>query len=319
MSPTTPGFARPLAVLLAVAALAVPLSSSSIASADPTPAAVDEGRALFGKGVALFRAGDFRAALEQFTRAYAIAPSFRIQFNIGQTCAELQDHACATRAFEQFLADGGKQVPPAQRTTAERELRRLHALVGTVHVAVNVAGADVAIDDVPVGTSPLPAPITVNTGRRKISASKPPLAPVTSTIDVGAGQAADASLVLVDAAGTPLPPSVAEEPSRTPFWIGVTATGTLVVATVVLGVLTLGAKSDLDGAVGRFGATTNDIEHARSRVDSLALVTDVLGGAALVAGGITTYLYVSTRPASKAGSATQIGFSPGGITLKRAF
>lgn len=71
--------------------------------------------------------------------------------------------------------------------------------------------------------------------------------------------------------------------------------------------------------MGRFGATTDDIEHARSRVDSLALVTDVLGGAALVAGGITTYLYFSTQPGSRAGSATRIGVSPGGITLRRAF
>jgi hypothetical protein len=315
MSATRVGHAWSLAALLALAAFAVPLTTTSAAHAEPSPAAVDEGRALFSKGVTLFRAGDFRAALEQFTRAYAVAPSFRIQFNIGQTCSELQDHACATKAFELFLADGGKQVPPAQRIIAERELKRLHALVGSVRVVVNVAGADVTVDDAPVGTSPISAALTVNAGRRKISASKPPLAPVSSVVDVPGGDMVDVSLTLADASGTPLLPSAPDTtPSRTPFWIGVSATGVLVVATVVLGVVTLGAKSDLDATVGRFGATADDISRARSKVDGLALATDVFGGAAIVAAGITTYFFFTTKP-----TATQVGLGPGGISLRRAF
>jgi hypothetical protein len=245
-----------------------------------------------------------------------VAPSFRIQFNIGQTCAELQDHACAMKAFERFLTDGGKQVPPPQRTTAERELKRLHALVGGVRVVVNVAGADVAIDDAPVGTSPLPSVVTVNAGRRKITATKAPLSPVSSTVEVPAGETVEATLTLVDGTGAPLASSTTAAetdhagPSRTPFWIGVSTTGALLVGTVIFGALTLGAKSDLDGVVGRFGATAGDIDSARSKVDSLALVTDVFGGLTLVAAGVTTYLFFSTKPPP-----TQVGVGPGGVTL----
>ena len=320
--------ARTALVVLALALFGATAGTSAVAHAeaphaDPGPAAVDEGRALFGKGVTLFRAGDFRAALEQFNHAYAAAPSFRIQFNIGQTCSELQDHACATKAFELFLADGGKQVPPAQRVIAEREIKRLRALVGSLHVVVNLAGAEVTVDDAPAGTSPISAALLVNAGRRKVSASKPPLAPVSSMIDVPAGDTVEVSLALADASGVPLPPSaVAAAPSRTPFWIGVAATSALAVATVALapfiilgiGVVTLGAKSDLDGTVGRFGASADDISLARSKVDGLALVTDVFGGAAILAAGITTYFFFSTQPAS-----TRIGVGPGGISLQRAF
>ena len=312
--------ARTALVVLALALFGATAGTSAVAHAeaphaDPGPAAVDEGRALFGKGVTLFRAGDFRAALEQFNHAYAAAPSFRIQFNIGQTCSELQDHACATKAFELFLADGGKQVPPAQRVIAEREIKRLRALVGSLHVVVNLAGAEVTVDDAPAGTSPISAALLVNAGRRKVSASKPPLAPVSSMIDVPAGDTVEVSLALADASGVPLPPSaVAAAPSRTPFWIGVAATSALAVATVIFGVVTLGAKSDLDGTVGRFGASADDISLARSKVDGLALVTDVFGGAAILAAGITTYFFFSTQPAS-----TRIGVGPGGISLQRAF
>lgn len=313
-------WARTALLALALATFAATAGTSGVAHAEPPhaepgPAAVDEGRALFAKGVTLFRASDFRAALEQFNRAYGVAPSFRIQFNIGQTCSELHDHACATKAFELFLADGGKQVPPAQRVIAEREIKRLRALVGSVHVVVNLAGADVTVDDAPAGTSPISAALLVNAGRRKVSASKPPLAPVSSVVDVPAGETVEVSLALADASGAPLPPSAPDAtPSRTPFWIGVSATSALVVATVIFGVVTLGAKSDLDGTVGRFGASADDISHARSKVDSLALVTDVFGGAAIVAAGITTYFFFSTQP-----TATRIGVGPGGISLQRAF
>lgn len=312
--------ARTALVVLALALFGATAGTSAVAHAeaphaDPGPAAVDEGRALFGKGVTLFRAGDFRAALEQFNHAYAAAPSFRIQFNVGQTCSELQDHACATKAFELFLADGGKQVPPAQRVIAEREIKRLRALVGSLHVVVNLAGAEVTVDDAPAGTSPISAALLVNAGRRKVSASKPPFAPVSSMIDVPAGDTVEVSLALADASGVPLPPSaVVAAPSRTPFWIGVSATSALAVATVIFGVVTLGAKSDLDGTVGRFGASADDISLARSKVDGLALVTDVFGGAAILAAGITTYFFFSTQPAS-----TRIGVGPGGISLQRAF
>src|SRR4051812_60021 len=117
----------PCAVMMALG-ISASASVAHVAHAEPEPvpsaAAVEEGRARFSKGVALFRASNYRAALVEFNRAYAVAPSFRIQFNIGQTCAELQDYACAVKAFQKFLAEGGTQVPAPQRVTSEKELDR---------------------------------------------------------------------------------------------------------------------------------------------------------------------------------------------------
>jgi hypothetical protein len=261
----------------------------------------------------------------EFNRANAVAPSFRIQFNIGQTCAELQDYACAAKAFESFLADGGTQVPPAQRTTAESELERLRALVVSVRVVVNMPGAEVAVDDVPVGVSPLAEPLLVSAGRRKISVAKPPLAPASTVVDVAGGDSIEVRLDLVEpsAPAAPLPPAatavapigeVAHVPSRTPFWIGVGATGLLTAVTVTFGVLSLSAKSDLDGTIARFGATSGDVDAARSKVSDLTLTTDVFGAVALAAAGITTVLFFTTKP-----PASRVGVGPGGLTVVHAF
>ena len=65
MRPTHLVRARVLSASLTFAALALPITSSRVAHAEPTtapptlptPAAVEEGRALFSKGVAAFRAG----------------------------------------------------------------------------------------------------------------------------------------------------------------------------------------------------------------------------------------------------------------------
>jgi hypothetical protein len=279
---------------------------------EPSSAAVEEGRARFTRGVTLFRASDYRAALLEFNRAYAVAPSFRIQFNIGQTCAELLDHACAAKAFEIFLADGGKQVPPAQRVVAERELRRLNALVGRVRVRTT-AGAEVTVDGVAAGTGPLSEPVLVSAGRRTFVATKAPFAAVSQVIDVPAGDTVELALPIVEAGGeTPAP--AASAPSRTPFWIGVGITSALAVVTVTTGVLALGAKSDLDATVGRFGASTASLDEARSKVDRLALVTDLFAAATLVGAGVTTFLFFQSRP-----TAPKVGLGPGSISVTHAF
>lgn len=304
---------RARALLLVVALATAP----ALAHAEPSSSAMEEGRASFQKGVILFRAGDYRGALAEFEHANAVAPSFRIRFNIGQTCAELGDHVCATKAFEAFLAEGGKQVPPAQRVTAERELKRLHALVGTVKIAVDTAGAEVAIDDVPVGTSPIADAVVVAPGKRKVSAKNGSGGAASSVVDVTAGAATDVSLVLTQPTTAAPPSADTSTPSRLPFWIGVGVTGAFTVATVTFGVLSLGAKSDLNDAAGRYGASKDEIESARSTLKTRELVTDIFGGCAILAGAATAWLFFRTQPAKP--PTTTVGFGPGAVSVRHTF
>ncbi len=311
---------------LALACAALLAVASPARADEPDPIA--EGRARFANGVGLYRAGDYRAALAEFRRAYAVAPSFRIQFNVAQTCVELRDWACAVKAFEAYLAEGGPQVPADQRATAESELQRLRPYVALVRIVVNVDGADVAIDDAHVGTSPLDAPVLVGAGQRRITAKKLPAQPVTTVVEVtGGDRVVEVKLEVPEAVvdanpAPPLPgpgpaPPAAEAPPKRPdhtaAWIALGTTGALTAATVTFGVLTLSAHSDLEAVANRYGASSGDLDHARSKQDTLAILTDVALGAAVVGAGVTAFLFV------RAGSSTTAAVAPTGVRLVHAF
>lgn len=310
---------------VAIASFLAALVAHDLARAEPTKAQVDEGRDRFKRGVQLFQDGDFRAALIEFNRANEIAPSFRIQYNIGQTCLELQDYACAYRAFGKFLGDGGNEVPKDRRQQTEHEIDRLKKLVATIQVRVNKDGADVSVDDVAVGRSPLAQATLVGAGRHKVTASLSPAAPVTKVIDVAGGDELQVALDLVDPAAAPVAPApalagsapppqaapslsaqgtaLAPQPSRAPFWIGLATTTALAAGTAVTGVFSLSAQSDLDGKVGKEGVSSREVDDAQSKVQTFSLVTDVLLAATIVSAGITTVLWFTTSPPSRTGRA----------------
>ncbi|NOU27459.1 MAG: PEGA domain-containing protein [Polyangiaceae bacterium] len=315
-----------LRILALSSALGLGLATSARpALADaPSRAAVEEGRTHFKRGVALFKEADFRAALIEFEKAFEIAPNFRVQYNIGQTCLELQDYACALGAFQRYLKDGEKEVPPARRKDVEarrkdveKEVTRLAALVAHVRVSVNREGAEVSVDDISVGKSPLPQALAVGAGRHKFTATLSPSAPVNKVVDIASGDDVEVKLELEGAAPaqvpdakiTPVaPPVVApppphdvvvvDIPSRAPFFVGVASTAVLTGGTIVFGLMSIGAKSSLDRKIGELGVTPGDVESAQSKVKTFTILTDVVGGAAIVAGVVTTILFFTTSPSS---------------------
>jgi hypothetical protein len=312
---------KPIYAALTLACLSATVFLPSPAHAEPPAAkAQEEGRTHFTRGVALFKDADFRAALIEFKKAYEIAPSFKVQYNIGQTCLELQDYSCALSAFQKYLAEGQKDVPAARRKEVEKEVTRLASLIAHVRVAVNKEGAEISVDDVVIGKSPLKEPLVVGAGRHKFSATLSPLLPATKVVDVASGDTLDVALELAEpnvvaptpvvvapppepsrppATLTPAPERV-EQPSRAPFYIGVVSTVALAAGAGVLGGLSLGAKGSLDDKAGQLGITPQEMESARSDVKTLTLATDIVAGVAIVAGVVTTVLYFTTSPKAEA-------------------
>src|ERR1043166_1717810 len=60
--------------------------------ASPGSGAVTVARQQFAHGVELYRAGAYDAALAAFTRAYELAPTYRILYNLAQVQAQRQDY-----------------------------------------------------------------------------------------------------------------------------------------------------------------------------------------------------------------------------------
>lgn len=126
----------------------------------------------FKRGVQLQADGNLDAAVIEFERAYELAPAYQVLFNIAVVYRDKNDRASALRAFERFLSEGGAKIDAKKRKDVETEISKLKDVVATITVKVNVAGAEILLDDYPIGKSPLAQSIMVNVGRHKIEASK---------------------------------------------------------------------------------------------------------------------------------------------------
>jgi hypothetical protein len=286
-----------------------------------------EAQQRFQRALDLYDEGNLDAARTELQRAYDLAPNFKLLYNLGQIEYELHDYPAALAAFEKYLADGGAKVPDARRTQVEADLEKLKARVARVDVMADVAKADVFIDDVQVGSTPLGKSLVVSAGRRKITLSKSGYLSVTRWVDLAGGDTSQVSVELTESAPSraPVAPLVAPLPRSDSFgldgaralpsvtdaqasrssegsrgrgilWGGWALAGSLAVAAGVTGTLAYMSSRGLNDARNRQGATREDLDRRSGEVRDLALATDILGGTALVAAGVTFVATVSRGP-----------------------
>ena len=263
---------------------------------------VAEGRTRFTRGIDLYKEGNFHAALAEFRAAYAAAPSFRIHYNLGQTLYQLQDYAGAVRAFEQYLAEGGDKIDADRKKEVDADLAKLRPRVAQLTLVVNIPGAEVTIDDEPRGKV-LKDALLVSAGRRRVAVTASGYQTETRVLDVAGTQRLELKFELKPVAGAVAAPTDnrarVQEPmltrakSRTPFYVGLVATGVLGAGTVVMAVVASSKHSDYDKAL-EVPNNAKDIDDKRSSTRSTALVADILGGATALAGGLTILAFVLT-------------------------
>lgn len=311
------------AALFAWAALAASPARAEDGKKDAAPAAgvnAEEASRRFKAGVAFYKDKDFPAAMVEFKRAYELAPNYNVLFNLGQTSRELKDYAAALRAFDQYLREGGGKIPSARRkevTTAVEELRRK---VGRVKITTSVDGAEVAVDDVPAGVTPLPEPIVVNAGRRKLSAKASGYAPAQRVVDVASMEESAVSLDLTKIDGAPPriepPPPPPKAGPPLVAWVMLGTTGALALATGVTGGLAVSAHGSLKDALGVFPGDPKAISSAQSRTRTLAITTDVLFGVTAAAAVTTGVLFFALPRVSEKAT---VGVSPSGVLVRGTF
>lgn len=301
-------------------------AASVSAAASSSSAASDEASKRFRSGVAFYKSKDFVAALVEFKRAYELVPNYTVLYNLGQTARELKDYAAALTAFERYLREGDTKIQAARRKEVATAIDELRSKVGKVKVVTNVSGAEIAVDDVRVGASPLPESVVVNVGRRKVSATLSGYAPVQRVLDVAGQEETTATLELTKIGpatvetskpvGPPPPPPVLKTP--TIVWVMLSATGALAVATGVTGGLAVSAHDGLQSELGKLPGDPKAISSAQGQTQTFAITTDVLGGLALASAVTTTIVYlVAPRTAEK--PKTTVGVSPTGIVVQGAF
>jgi len=300
------GFAV-VALLIACPVEARPRKEPAPAAAS-TPAAsssaVAEAQTRFRRALELYQEGNLDAARTELRRAYEVAPSYKVLYNLGQIEFELQNYPAALSAFSKYLSDGGDQLPEARKAQVEKDIEKLRVRVATIEIVVNVDAAQIAIDDVAVGTSPIATPIVVSAGRRKISASRTGYVVETRMIDLGGGDHSTVQFALQEVAParpamtfpTPAPhsdTSLIVSPTstrRSVPWLGWSVTALLAASAGVTGALSLDASQKLRQERALFGADSAELDRRQRQVNGLALASDLSTGAAVIAGGISLYL-----------------------------
>lgn len=298
-----------------------------LADEPPTKADRDEAQRRYQRGKELYEENDFAAALVEIRRAHSLSRSYKLLYDIGQICYQMQDYPCALRSFTTYLAEGKDEVTGQRRTDVQADIDRLKGRVATLRISTSLPGAEILIDDVAQGTTPLAAGVLVSAGRRKVTARIEGSAPVTKIVEIAGGDSTD---VMIDLGAAPAASSSTTPPSTTAAtpveappggrkvpvlpWV---LTGVFAVGAGVTGGLALAASSDYKTKLDTFGTSRDELDGAGGTMRALAVTSDVLWGATAIAGVTAIVLTITAGPAPA--KAAQVSAGPGGIWVRGTF
>ena len=258
--------ARCIAALVSAAVATAPLAASAqtAPATAPTPAptpepapgspgsadTVTQARSHFAHGVKLYEEEDYRAALIEFSRAYELAPNWAVLYNVGQSHYQLRDYPNALRTLERYVREGGEQIAKDRRAEVDREIDELRGRVAHVALTSNTPGAELLVDDVSVGKTPLGEAVLIGAGRHKLAASKPGYVATTKVVNIAGGDNLTLALDLAEE-----PHQAASQPPASPgspnyvatvLFMGVGVAG--VAVGTIFGAAAIGNKSSLSNA-----------------------------------------------------------------------
>jgi hypothetical protein len=319
----------------------------------PAARDVEEARRHYARGLELYEQGADAAALAELDRAYQLAPNWKVLYEMGIVELQIHDFAGSLRAFERYLDEGADAVPAPRKQEVEARIATLRQQVATVNVTAP-PGAEVLVDDLPVGTAPLPKPLVLNPGHHKVGARRGDLTSEARMLSVTGGDQAAVELRITEPPPTPheavpeataptvsppeTPPAQAlppppvqsiEAPSPPPgppypLWIGWSVTGALAVGAVATGIAALTANSQLSVAKNDEPSSSSSLSGLSSRARGFAVASDVMTGMTVLTGGVTLYFTVRElrRPKGElhpAGPTAGVRLGPGRVSLEATF
>lgn len=278
---------------------------------------VEAGRSHFDRGVEYVEDGDLRGALIEFKRAYAISPNYRVLYNLGQVCNELREYTEAQRYLQRYLTDGAGEIEPARKREVESQLAKLNGRIATLVLSTNIQGAELFVDNVSVGKSPLTEPVRVSVGTRIVSAAFSGRPRVSQVVEAAGGDTLAVRLEFTanshEDVQHPAQRSAGQDSAKSDgpgpaLWLGI-GTGALAVGAGVMAYLANQDASKYHDAVNR-KTTARELDILDERASTKALVTDILLGATVVAAA-TTLVFVlhsgDDEPSERARTELRIG------------
>lgn len=309
-----------LAILLVSASLS-PVRAQNLGEADD----VELSHSHFDRGVEYVQDGDLKAASIEFKRAYAASPNYRVLYNLGQVSVELREYTDAQIYYKRYLIDGSNEIEPGRRREVDAVLAKLAGRIASLVLSSNIAGAEVYVDDVLVGTTPLSEPVRVGAGARVLSAAVGGRARLTRTIEAAGG---DTLVVHLDFPSVVAPEALAgtsaaprldghSRGGSAALWLGI-GTGALAVATGIMAYLAANDASKYHDAV-KTKTTPRELEDLDERATAKALVADILLGTTIVAATVTVIVATSGSSERSDGAHARVGVGVGSLSLTGDF
>jgi hypothetical protein len=133
----------------------------------------DPSEALVQRGLDLRRRGQDEAAYNIFEEAWNLSHAPRARAQMGLAAQALGRWSSADRFLREALSASTDPWVTERRAVLERSLVEIDAHLGSLEVRCNVEGAEVRIDGVLMGTTPLGAPLRLPAGTVAIQLRAP--------------------------------------------------------------------------------------------------------------------------------------------------
>jgi hypothetical protein len=130
-------------------------------------------RTEYDLGKILYRDGDYAGAIVKFQRSYELSKDARLLWNIASCEKNLRHYTRVLRLLDRYVNEGGGLLSAEDKQNTLDIVNAIKPFVTTVTIEVNEPGAKVFVDDVEVGVAPLPEPVAVDMGQRKLRVTKP--------------------------------------------------------------------------------------------------------------------------------------------------
>jgi tetratricopeptide (TPR) repeat protein len=257
------------------------------------------------RGLELYGQGEYLLALIEFERAYELIPNYKVLYNIGQVRIQLSRYSKAREALETYLEQGGDQINSERRQQVQADLEMLTERTAQLRILTTQPGADILVDGAVVGTSPLSEPLLVDAGEHNVEVRKSGFETWTGRATLAGRDERSLSVTLVATPEAKPPPKIVVErrterqvvsggPGRSMMWVSWAATGTLALGAGVVGYFGINKANDLESMRTDYGVTRQQLEDTKSSARTLFLISDLTGAAAVLMGGVSLYLTLST-------------------------
>jgi hypothetical protein len=168
------------------------LGSTTAVFAQPAP----DAKASLADAAKAEKAKDWAAAARLYDAAYKAQPSAEALEGLANAEYRRGELGGAFAAYAEWKDKYAAKAPAAKKKLVEGRLKELEAKTGVLTITVAEPGATVRIDERDVGVSPLPGPVRVTPGEKRIRVTKDGFPPAEHTAQVAAGASAAVTISL---------------------------------------------------------------------------------------------------------------------------